>query len=292
VPEEEDRGRLADHRAATPGYLRAMGARLLAGRLFDERDDERHRRVVIVDDLLAEKSWPGETALGRRIRHEFYENGRFLTREAEVVGVVRHLRHHGLQAPGREQIYIPYPQSPRPHLSFALRTSADPLSVLPAVTRALNEVDKDLALSKARSMDWYVRRATTASRFTTVLASLFGGLALVLALVGIFGVVSYSVGQRGQEIAVRMALGARPIDVLGMVVREGVGLTLAGLALGLGAALYCTRYVESLLYGVSHLDPATYLAALVLLPSCAALASAIPASRAARVSPVASLQGR
>ena len=290
VSEPETRGLLADHRTATAGYLRAMGAELLAGRLFEERDDESQRNVVIIDDLLAQKHWPRGSAVGRRIRHEFYENGKFLPREAEVVGVIRHMRHHGLQVQLREQIYVPYPQSPRPRLSFAIRSSQDPLSVLPAAEGALHELDKDLALSKARPMEWYLHRATTASRFTTILASLFGGLALVLALVGIFGVVSYSVGQRAQEIAVRVALGARPIDVLTMVVREGVGLTLAGLLLGLGGALYFTRYVDSLLYGVSHLDPATYLAVLLLLPSCAALASGIPANRAARLSPVGSLQ--
>lgn len=209
-----------------------------------------------------------------------------------MVGVIRHMRHHGLQVQLREQIYVPYAQSPRPQLSFAVRTSQDPTSALPAVRHALSELDKDLALSKAHPMDWYLHRATTASRFTTILASLFGGLALILALVGIFGVVSYSVGQRAQEIAVRMALGARPVDVLTMVVKEGVGLTGAGLLLGLGGALYFTRYVDSLLYGVSHLDPATYLAVLLLLPLCAALASGIPANRAAQANPVESLQGQ
>lgn len=292
VSEQESRGLLADHRTATVGYLRAMGATLLAGRLFEERDDESQRNIVIVDDRLAQQQWPGESAVGKRIRHEIYQDGEFRSREAEVVGVIGHMRHHGLQIQGREQIYIPYPQSPRPHLSFAIRTSGDPLSLLPTAGRALHELDKDLALSKARTMDWYVHRATTTSRFTTILASLFGGLALVLALVGLFGVVSYSVGQRGQEIAVRMALGARPIDVLTMVVREGVGLTLVGLMLGLGGALYCTRYVESLLYGVSHLDPATYAAGLLLLLACAAVASGIPANKAARMNPVASLQGQ
>jgi predicted permease len=292
VPEQQSRGLLADHRTATAGYLHAMGAELLEGRMFDERDDEGQRNIAIVDDLLAQKHWPGESAVGKRIRHEFYDNGRFLPREAEVVGVIRHIRHHGLQIQLREQVYVPYPQSARPRLSFAVRTSQDPLSILPSVGRALHELDKDLALSKARPMEWYLHRATTASRFTTILASLFGGLALVLALVGIFGVVSYSVGQRKPEIAVRMALGARPTDVLAMVVREGVGLTLAGLLVGLGGALYLTRYVDSLLYGVSHLDPATYAAVLLLLPLCAAVASGIPANRAARVNPVTSLQAQ
>jgi predicted permease len=289
--EQESQGLLADHRAITAGYLRAMGATLLAGRFFEDRDDEGQRPIVIVDDLLARKQWPGESAVGQRIRHELYDNGSFVPREAEVVGVIKHIHHAGLQVQGREQVYIPYPQSARPHLSFAVRASRDPMSLLPAARRALHEIDKDLALSKARPMDWYLDRATTTSRFATVLASTFGGLALLLALVGIFGVVSYSVGQRAQEIAVRMALGARPIDVLAMVVRESVGLTLAGLLLGLGGALYGTRYVDSLLYGVSHVDPATYLAVLVLLSSCAALASGIPASRAARVNPMTSLQG-
>jgi hypothetical protein len=162
VSEQESQGLLADHRSVTAGYLRAMGTTLLAGRFFEERDEDSQRPVMIVDDLLAGKQWPGEGAVGKRIRHELYDNGRLLPREAEVVGVIRHVRHHGLHVQGREQISIPYSQSARPHLTFTIRTARD--------------------------------------RLTTVLAGLFGGLAPVLALVGIFGVVSYSVGQRAPEI--------------------------------------------------------------------------------------------
>jgi predicted permease len=290
VREAQSRGLLADHRTATAGYMRAMGAELVAGRLFDERDDERGQSVVIVDDLLAERSWPGESALGKRIHHEYYRDGSFPTRDAVVVGVIRHMRHHALQLQLREQIYIPYPQSPRPHLSFAVRTAGDPVALVAGVRGALRALDKDLALSKVRPMSWYVDRATLDCRFTTVLASVFGATAVVLALVGLFGLVSYSVGQREQEIGVRMALGARPADVLTMVVREGVALTAVGLGLGVACALYVTRFVQSQLYGVSHLDPATYLAAVVVLTLFAGLASWIPARRAARTSPVESLR--
>jgi hypothetical protein len=229
--------------------------------------------------------------VGKRIRHEYVENGKFPTRESVVVGVVRHMRHHALQLRLREQIYMPYPQSPRPHLSYAVRTKQDPLSLQPAVERALHALDKDLALSKVHPMQWYVDRSTRDSRFTAVLAGAFGAAALVLALVGIFGLISYSVGQRAQEIGVRMALGARPADVLAMVVKEGVALSATGLVLGLAGALYVTRFVESQLYGVSHLDPATYLAAVVLLTLSGGLASWIPARRAARTNPVESLRG-
>ena len=291
VSEERSRGLLADHRTATAGYLSAMGAELVAGRVFDERDAEGKQNVVIVDDLLADRQWPGESAVGKRIRHEYFQDGEFPIRESVVVGVVRHLRHHALQLQLREQIYIPYPQSPRPHLSFAVRTSQDPVSLLPAVRGALRALDKDLAMSKVHPMQWYVDRAATGSRFTAALAGAFGGAALLLALVGIFGLVSYSVGQREQEIGVRMALGARPADVLAMVVKEGVALSGIGLVLGLGGALYVTGFVESQLYGVSHLDPATYGTAVVLLTLCAALASWIPACRAARTSPLESLRG-
>jgi predicted permease len=284
-------GLIADHRTATAGYFEAMGAVLLDGRLFDEHDDENHRNVVIVDDSFARKHWPGETAPGKRIRHEYFDNGEFLPREAEIVGVIRHIKHHALETELREQINMPYPQSPRPHLSYAIQARHEPLSALPALRAALRELDKDLAVSKVRPMEWYIDRATSASRFTTILANLFGGVALLLGLVGIYGVVSHSVGRRSKEIGVRMALGGEARNVVALVLKEGMGLAAVGLLLGLAGALCLTRYLGSLLYGVSHLDAATYLSTAVVMPVTALLSLSVPARRATRVNPGAVLRG-
>jgi putative ABC transport system permease protein len=280
----------ADYRAITPGYLRAMGTRVLEGRLFDDQDRENTRQVVIVDDMLARTAWPGESAIGKKIEAEHFTSKGIIPVWSEVIGVVEHIHNHSLSAKKRGEIYIPFTQTPREMLTFTIRTRMEPGSLAETIRRELHKRDKDLALSNVRPMIAYVDQATAPARFTAVLAGCFAGLALLLAAVGIYGVVSYSISRRMPEMGVRMALGASSGDVLRLVMREGLILTAVGLILGLGGALAISQYMSSLIYGISAVDPVTYIAALAVIPAAAMLGCWRPASRAASANPVDALR--
>ncbi|HEV8148386.1 MAG TPA: ABC transporter permease [Bryobacteraceae bacterium] len=286
VSENESAALLADHRAVTIGYLRAMQTRLLEGRYFDDRDRNSGQRVVIVDESLARSTWPGQSAVGKKIETEHFSNGGFKPGWTEVVGVVEHIRHHSISKQLRGEIYIPFEQSSRPHLSYVLRTRVEPLSLADPVRDLLRQRDRDLALSKLRPMTMYMDRAKSPARFTAVLAAIFGALALVLAAIGIYGVVHYSVSRRTHEMGVRMALGASASDVLRLVLREGLVLTAIGMALGLAGALAVSRSLQGLIYGISSVDPLTYAAALLVIAAAAILGCWRPARLAARSNPL------
>ncbi|MFY9609208.1 MAG: ABC transporter permease [Blastocatellia bacterium] len=290
LTEEQKRNLLADHRCITPGYFQAMGARLVSGRWFDRQDSASARNVVIIDDLLARQTWPNESAIGKKIEAEHATDGDFVAQWGEVVGVVRHLRHHSLSKELRGQIYFPYPQSPREHLSYAVRTKSDPLSLVPAIRRELREIDGDMALNKVRPMKDYVNRGLASARFTAVLAGVFGGVALLLAAIGIYGVMSYTVSQRTQEIGIRIALGATVRNILLLTIGQGFKLTIVGVTLGCIGAVALTRLLESLLFGVSATDPVTFVAIALLLTCVALLACYLPARRATKVDPMVALK--
>lgn len=286
VPENDAATLLADYRAITPGYLRAMGTRLVEGRLFDDQDRAGGRQVVIVDDLLARTAWPGQSAVGKKIEAEHITRKGFVPVWSEVVGVVEHIRNHSLSKQLRAEIYIPFTQTPREHLSFAIRTHMEPAGLTDTIRRELYNRDKDLAISNVHPMINYVDRATAPARFTAVLAGVFAGLALLLAAVGIYGVVSYSISRRMHEMGVRMALGASASDVVRLVMGEGLVLTASGLVLGVVGALLVSRYVHSLIYGISAIDPVTYAIAITVIPAAAILGCWRPASKAASANPV------
>ena len=288
--EDEKKGLLADHRAITPGFFRALGARLIEGRYFDEQDKAGSRSVVIVDEALAKRTWPNQSALGKKVEFEKFDNWDFTPHWAEVVGVVEHIKTHSLTEQSRGQIYIPFPQSARPHLSYTVRTRVEPLTLVGAIRSEVERLDKDLALSKVRPMTEYVSRARARTDFTAALSSLFGGVALLLAAVGIYGVVSYSAGQRTHEIGIRIAIGAQPRHVIKLVMGKGIVLAAAGVGIGLAAALTLTRFMSSLLFGVSSTDTATFAGASLLLASVALLANYLPARRATRVDPMIALR--
>ena len=281
---------LADHRCVTPGYFHAMGARLIEGRFFDQQDNAAGRQVVIIDELLARSSWPGQSAIGKKVESEHFTNKGIVPVWAEVIGVVEHVRNHSLSKQLRGEIYIPFEQSQRGHLSFAVRTRMDPLSLAGTIQQELRKRDRELALSKVRPMTAYIERATAPLNFTTVLASIFAVLALSLAALGIYGLSSYSVSRRMHELGVRMALGASARQVVGLVMREGLGLTAAGMALGLAGSLLAARYLRALIYGVSALDPLTYALAIVVIPAAAILGCWRPARRAASMNPVEAIR--
>ncbi len=290
APAEKQNAVMADHRSTTPEYFRAIGAQLVAGRFFDALDEQAQRPVVVIDERVAREAWPGEDPIGRKLEFEKITQGAFIKGSAEVVGVIRHIQHHALTRQVRGQIYIPFSQSVRWHISFVVRTSGDPAALAGAVRGAIASIDKDLAISKLRPMSFYLNRAMAATRFTMVLAAIFGGLALALAVVGVYGVVAYSVTQRTREFGVRLALGAQRSDILRQVLREGMTLALLGMAIGVASALGLSRFLQSLLFGVTPWDPVTFAAAALLLPLAALAACWLPARRAAARSPVVALR--
>ncbi len=280
-----------DQRIVSPGYFETMGAPLLAGRFFDETDREGAVRVVIVDDEFVKRFYkPGESAIGRRI----WFGGRipndstpFLT----IVGVVGHARHEGLDADLRVQVYRPLGQvgglggGP-----IVVRTAGDPIHMVSAVRSAIHQVDRDMPLAQIRTMEEMIGDSMGQRRLSTVLLGVFAGIALLLASIGIYGVMSYTVSQRSRELGIRMALGASRDGVLRLVLRQGMTMALIGVSVGLVGAFALTRVIASQLYGVKPTDPATFIAVTVTLSLVALIASLLPAMRATRVDPMVALR--
>ncbi|MCU1236063.1 MAG: permease, partial [Candidatus Solibacter sp.] len=225
-------------------------------------------------------------AIGRKIMAEHVTAQGFVPLQSEVVGVVEHMRNHSFAKQLRGEIYVPFEQSPRSPLSYVLRASVPPLSLAPAIRQMLRRRDPTLAIAKLQPMTTYVEREISPVSFTAVLAGIFGALALLLAALGIYGVLHYQVSRRMHEMGIRMALGASGRDVLRLVMREGLVLTFVGLALGIAGALLAGRWLGALVYGVSTRDPLTYAIAAVLLPAAALMGCWRPARRAARANPV------
>ncbi len=283
-------GLAADNRCVTPGYFRAMGTRLRAGRYFDAHDQSATRPVVIVDDLLASQTWPGQSAIGKRIQSERLTDQGFEPVWAEVAGVVEHLHNQSLSRKTRPQVYMPFEQSPRNHLSYAVRTKIDPLSLVPVLRRELHAVDKDLAMAKIRPMSANMSQAMSQAAFVAIMAGVFAALALFLAALGIYGVIHYSFSQRRREMGVRIALGASKQDLIQLVFSEGMTLSILGLLLGVTASLLMSHYLQSLVYGVSPRDPATYILAAATLSAAALFGCWRPAVQASQTSPAEAIR--
>jgi putative ABC transport system permease protein len=277
----------ADQRPVSPGFFRAMGVSLVAGRFFDARDTDTAPPVAIIDETLARTYWPNEDAVGKRIR----AGGRKSTRPwMTIVGVVRHVRYRTLEEPSRVTLYWPQAQRPYPFIGLAIHTRLDPLSLAPAIQKVVLELDPEQPVDHIRTMQSLMADSLARRRLTMTLLALFAGGALLLAALGIYGVTAYTVTQRQQEIGLRMALGAtRPI-VLRLIIRQGLSLVLAGLAAGLLATLVLARFLNTLLFSVRPSDPLTLLAAALVLFLVALAACAIPAYRAARVDPMIALR--
>jgi predicted lysophospholipase L1 biosynthesis ABC-type transport system permease subunit len=265
-----------------------MAARLLEGRHFSPQDHADAPNVVIVDDTLARSTWPGESALGKRIdAQHMTRTGTPFEFVDSVVGVVEHVHSHSLIKEVRPQIYSPFAQNTRGGFpqTFVLRTNVPSQSLVSAVRTALRERNPQLAMDKVQPMTAYVDREIAPAGFIAVLAAIFGGLALLLAATGIYGVLNYQVSRRMPEMGNRMALGATTRDVLTLVLREGLVLAAAGVLLGLVAARAAAHGFGSLLFGVSASDPISFGLALSLLPSAALLGCWRPARRAAAANP-------
>jgi len=280
----------ANHRQVSTDYLRTMGIPLRRGRFFERTDGERTAPVAIVNETMARQFWPAVDAVGRRFR-----TGDDASPWITIVGVVGDVRQMGLDAPVKAEMYFPYPQvqgqpwfAPR---DLVVRSAVvEPMSLLPAVKGAIHAVDPEQAVANVRTFDEVLDEEVVQRRLGASLVAAFAALALLLASLGVYGVLSYFVAQHTSEIGVRLALGASRRDILSLVLAKGMGLAVAGVALGLVGALALTRLVSSLLYGVSAADPATFAAAASLLAALALLACYLPARRAIKVDPMVAIR--
>jgi putative ABC transport system permease protein len=276
----------------SPDYLRAMGIRLLSGRFFTPQDRLGSAPVAVIDETLARQHFPGRDPIGQHLTN-------LDTEQPQIVGVVGHIRHDGLagETPVENQIYLPLAQIPPQRLpsvagrlNLLLRTAGDPAGVAAAARGEVQSLNANQPVFNVRTMGQIVADSITGQRFSLVLLLLFAGLALLLAGVGIYGVMSSAVGQRTHEIGVRLALGARTSDVLRLVVGEGLRLTLAGVAAGLAASFALTRVMQRLLFGVSATDPLVFAGVAIALVAVALVACWIPARRATKVDPMVALR--
>ena len=277
-----------DIRLISTGFFEMMGMPILKGRTFTIDDSPSSHAVAIVDEEMAHRFWPNASPISKRII--FGPPGPTNQKWIEIVGMVAHAKHEGLDADPRVQLYLPITQSAARNLTVGVRTAAAPLSMTSAVRAAVQTVDKDIPLARVQTMDQMIANSTGPRRMSMVLIAAFSTLALVLAAIGIYGVMSYSVTQRAQEIGVRMALGAGQRSVLTLVLRQGMELAVLGVLLGVFGGLWLTRLVAAQLYKVDARDPATFTAVALALSAVAFVATLVPALRATRVDPVEALR--
>ncbi|HKG96141.1 MAG TPA: ABC transporter permease [Gemmatimonadaceae bacterium] len=276
----------ADIRGVDPQYFQTMKIKVLQGEPLTERETRDVRKAVVINETLARTVFPNESPLGRHIMMPWDD-----TLNGEIVGVVADARHAGLDSVVNPMIYWAQAQFPSSSMTLVVRSrSADPMRLASAVTREVRALDPELPVADVKAMDDYLGASVARRRFSVTLLALFAGVALVLAAVGLYGVIAYGVAMRTREIGVRIALGARRPDVLRLVIREGMGLVLAGVAAGVLGALFLTRVLANLLYGVSATDPATFVSIAALLSAVALVAAYIPARRAAAVDPMVALR--
>ena len=282
---------MTDFRSATPDYFRTMGIDLAAGRAFTTNDNADAPPVAVINETLAGRYFGKENPIGKRIGLSRPIDWR------EIVGVVHDVRNYGLASEVKPECYLPYLQNAPDYLAgsaswmvMVVRTEADPLGYVTAIKEAVQKIDKDQPIASIKPMTAYLEQSVAQRRFNMLLLAIFAGLALLLAAVGIYGVISYSVAQRQREVGIRMALGARPGHVLLLIVRQGMRPALLGLVAGIFAAAVLTRYMRSLLFQVSTNDPLVFIGVALVLALVAAVACFLPARRAAHLDPVVTLR--
>jgi predicted permease len=278
----------ADQRVAGGSYFQSLQIPLRSGRFFNATDRTDGAPVVVIDEYLAQQYWPGQDAIGKRLRLGpiSANSDNWLT----VVGVVGRVKQYGFDTDGRIVIYLPQTQFPSRSMYVTIRTRSEPAALAAAVRRELRAIDPDLPMYRTRTMAERVDAALARPRFATTLLTIFAAIALVLASVGIYGVMAYLVSQGTRDIGIRMALGATQSSVLGLVLRQGSLIAAVGLAGGLAGAWALTRFMQSLLFGISGTDALTFAAVATLLAAVAMVATFIPARRAARIDPIVALR--
>jgi putative ABC transport system permease protein len=295
APQEPGKAPVVQYRIVSPGYFRTMKIPLIKGRDFAKQDEGQAAGVVIINQALQRRYFPNEDPVGKRITIGGFDN-----QWGEVIGVVGDVRHQWAGREPEPEMYWAYPQawlgrSPtlsrhRRSLTLALRTADDPRSLIQDIRREVNALDKALPVAGVRTMEERMGSTLAGARFNTLLLSLFAALALILAVVGLYGVISYSVAECTHEIGVRMALGAQTGDVLRLVVGQGMKLTLTGVIIGLLASFGLTRVIKDMLYGVGPVDPLTFITIALVLTVTALIACYIPARRATKVDPMVALR--
>jgi putative ABC transport system permease protein len=297
APPQPGEGPVLDYRVATPGYLRALGVPFEAGRDLAESDGTDSAGVVVVNEAAARRLWPNENAIGKQIRPKLAGSSAPWVAEADpmnrwltVVGVVRNIKESGLNDRERAGIYLSYQQFPSSFMFLVVRTEIPPANLTSAVRNEVLAIDRDQPVSDVQTMDSAIRETTAEPRLNADLLMLFVTIAVFLSAAGVYGVMSYLTNQRAQEIAIRMALGARPRDILAMVLGEVSLLALTAVGVGLAASAWLTRAMKSLLFEVAPADPAIFAGASMALFAVALMACYLPARRAARVDPIAALR--
>jgi putative ABC transport system permease protein len=288
-PVDQKRSYDANHRQVSADYLRTMGIPMRRGRAFERTDGARSQPVAIVNEAMARQYWPGVEALGKRFRIGDASNP-WIT----IVGIAGDVRQMGLDAPVKAEMYLPYSQiSDQPWFAprdLAVRTTSDPMSLVPAIRQAIRTVDPEQAVSNIRTFDEVLDEEVVQRRLAAGLVAAFAALALLLASLGVYGVLSYFVTQHTAEIGVRLALGASRRDIFALVLGRGMALALTGAGLGVLSALALTRFVSSLLYGIRAADPATFGSAAAVLTALAFVACYLPARRAVRIDPMVAMR--
>lgn len=275
-----------DHRVVSPSYFSAMKIPLIKGRYFTDTDNDTSTQVIVINDTLARRYWPGEDPVGRRMKVMGEHNEDWRT----VVGVVGDLKHFGPDTESKPEMYRPYLQEPQPLMGLVVRTTGEPTAIASAVRSAIYAVDRDQPVSHIMPMGNLVADAVAPRQVSMILLTVLGGVALLLALLGIYGVLSYSITQRTQEIGIRTALGAQQIDVLKLILGQSLKLILIGVVVGVAVAVGIIRLFSSLLFGVSPTDPFIFVVVTAVLFLTALLASYLPARRASQLDPVRALR--
>jgi predicted permease len=288
----DGRSQSANFVPISPEYFDTVGLKLVTGRRFTPQDDQDHPGAVIVNESFVKQYFPNENALGQRMRlgpPARIWDGKKLT-SFEIVGIVRDVKIAGLEAPSEPAYYIPASQAPLEDMTILVRTTTDPLSIVGALRQAVWSIDPNQPISNVTTLETIVDDSIAQRRLNMLLMGLFGGLAMLLSGVGIYGLLSQAVTQRTQEMGIRMALGAQVSDVLKLVLKQGMTLALAGIGIGLVAAFLLTRLMRSLLFGVTPNDAMTFIVVAGVLTIVALLACYIPARRATKVDPLVALR--
>ena len=293
-PERPAERKVTDVAMATPGYFATMGIPLISGRDFTDRDGSGAPVVAIVNQEFVKRYFPNENPIGKRIELGWEQDtaatGGNMTLGGEIVGVVGNVKRRGLSREVFPETYASFMQPTFSNFSVVVRSTADPSTVMAAIRAQVRELDRDLPLSELRQVKELVSASVSRPRFYTTILGVFAAIALVLAAVGIYGVISYAVSLRTRELGIRIALGASGRQVSGLVLQQGVGLAIAGVLLGGAGAYWLTRLLSKLLFGVSATDPLTFVGVAALLTAIAAIASFVPARRAAKVDPLLAMR--